>query len=146
MQSLHWRLGFGLLRTVGRLVGHYGAEAVSRGHRSTPFNRQQDRNRAENSVSHREVLLIQVAALEDVLDAQLDLPGRSGIRLQDPRDIISWRTRGRGGGIWAPGGISSDGRALFVATGNTIDAAAWSDGEAVIRLMPDLRHDVRTLR
>src|SRR5213080_2906302 len=88
VQSLHWRLGFGLLRTVGRLVGHYGAEAVSRGHRSTPFNRQQDRNRAENSVSHREVLLIQVAALEDVLDAQLDLPGRSGIRLQDPREIL----------------------------------------------------------
>jgi hypothetical protein len=63
-----------------------------------------------------------------------------GIRLQDPRDIISWSTRGRGGGIWAPGGISSDGRALFVATGNTIGTSAWSDGEAVIRLMPDLRH------
>ncbi|HJY51386.1 MAG TPA: hypothetical protein VJ349_22535, partial [Stellaceae bacterium] len=32
-----------------------------------------------------------------------------GIRLRDPRDIVSWSTRGRGGGIWAPGGISSDG-------------------------------------
>jgi hypothetical protein len=66
-----------------------------------------------------------------------------GIRLRDPRDIVSWSTRGRGGGIWAPGGISSDGRALFVATGNTIGASTWSDGEAVIRLMPDLRHEGR---
>jgi hypothetical protein len=66
-----------------------------------------------------------------------------GIRLRDPRDIVSWSTRGRGGGIWAPGGISSDGRALFVATGNTFGAGAWSDGEAVFRLTPDLRHDER---
>ena len=63
-----------------------------------------------------------------------------GISLRDPRDIVSWSTRGRGGGIWAPGGISSDGRALFVATGNTLGASTWSDGEAVFRLMPDLRH------
>ena len=64
-----------------------------------------------------------------------------GIRLRDPRDVVSWSTRGRGGGIWAPGGIASDGRSLFVATGNTIDVATWSDGEAVFRLSPDLRHD-----
>src|SRR5262249_50760030 len=57
-----------------------------------------------------------------------------GIRLQDPHDIVTWSTRGRGGGIWAPGGISSDRRSLFVATGNTIDATAWSDDEAVLRL------------
>ncbi|MBV8507962.1 MAG: hypothetical protein JOZ11_19440 [Alphaproteobacteria bacterium] len=66
-----------------------------------------------------------------------------GIGLRDPRDIVSWSTRERGGGIWAPGGVSSDGRALFVATGNTFGASAWSDGEAVIRLMPDLRHEER---
>ena len=66
-----------------------------------------------------------------------------GISLRDPRDIVSWSTRGRGGGIWAPGGISSDGRVLFVATGNTFGASTWSDGEAVIRLMPDLRHEGR---
>src|SRR5437588_42235 len=66
-----------------------------------------------------------------------------GISLRDPRDIVSWSTRGRGGGIWAPGGISSDGHALFVATGNTIGTSTWSDGEAVIRLTPDLRHDER---
>lgn len=66
-----------------------------------------------------------------------------GVRLDDPRDIVSWSTRGRGGGIWAPGGISSDGRALFVATGNTLGARGWADGEAVFRLLPDLRHDER---
>ncbi len=66
-----------------------------------------------------------------------------GITLRDPRDIVSWSTRERGGGIWAPGGISSDGHALFVATGNTIGTSTWSDGEAVIRLMSDLRHEDR---
>jgi hypothetical protein len=66
-----------------------------------------------------------------------------GIRLQDPREIVSWSTRGRGGGIWAAGGISSDGHSLFVATGNTLDATTWSDGEAVFRLTPDLRRDER---
>ena len=61
-----------------------------------------------------------------------------GISLSDPRTIKSWATRARGGGIWAPGGISTDGRSLFVATGNTFGARTWSDGEAVIRLAPDL--------
>ena len=66
-----------------------------------------------------------------------------GIRLQDPRDVVAWNTRGRGGGIWAPGGISSDGRSLFVATGNTFGASSWSDGEAVFRLSPSLSRDER---
>jgi hypothetical protein len=66
-----------------------------------------------------------------------------GISLNDPRDIVSWSTRGRGGGIWAPGGIASDGRSLFVATGNTLDAATWADGQAVFRLAPDLAHNDR---
>jgi outer membrane protein assembly factor BamB len=64
-----------------------------------------------------------------------------GIRLRDPRDVVSWSTRGRGGGIWAPGGIASDGRSLFVATGNTMDVTTWRDGEAVLRLAPDLHRD-----
>jgi len=33
---------------------------------------------------------------------------------------------------------------LYVATGNTLGAAAWGDGEAVFRLMPDLRHSAKT--
>lgn len=58
--------------------------------------------------------------------------------LDDPKEILSWSTRGQGGGIWAPGGIASDGQSLFVATGNTLGATSWSDGEAVLRLPPDL--------
>jgi hypothetical protein len=66
-----------------------------------------------------------------------------GVGLQNPRDLVGWSTRGRGGGIWAPGGIASDGRSLFVATGNTMDVRQWSDGEAVFRLTPDLAHNDR---
>jgi hypothetical protein len=33
--------------------------------------------------------------------------------------------------------FSTDGESLFVATGNTLGAATWSDGE-VLRLAPDL--------
>jgi outer membrane protein assembly factor BamB len=61
-----------------------------------------------------------------------------GVSVSDPRMVKSWRTRARGAGVWAPGGISSDGKSLFVATGNSIDVTTWSDGEAVLRLAPDL--------
>jgi hypothetical protein len=66
-----------------------------------------------------------------------------GIGTGNPTDVKVWRTRALAGGIWAPGGISSDGRSLYVATGNTIDAAQWGDGEAIIRLAPDLGHSLR---
>jgi outer membrane protein assembly factor BamB len=66
-----------------------------------------------------------------------------GIGLKNPRDIVSWSTRARGGGIWAPGGIAGDGRSLYVATGNTFGAREWSDGEAVFRLAPNLAHSDR---
>jgi outer membrane protein assembly factor BamB len=62
-----------------------------------------------------------------------------GVPLRDPQHVFAWGTRGRGGGIWAPGGIASDGQAPYVATGNTMGAAEWSDGEAVFRLAPDLQ-------
>lgn len=61
-----------------------------------------------------------------------------GVALNNPKDVIGWSTAARGGGIWAPGGIASDGRSLFVTTGNTFGAANWSGGEAVIRLSPEL--------
>jgi hypothetical protein len=65
-----------------------------------------------------------------------------GVAIADPRKVTTWTTRARGGGIWAPGGISTDGQSLFVATGNTFGASTWSDGEAVFRLSPDLRRSV----
>jgi hypothetical protein len=67
-----------------------------------------------------------------------------GIPLGDPQRISVWRTRGRGGGIWAPGGIAGDGQSLYIATGNTLGAAAWADGEAVFRLAPDLQRLTKT--
>jgi outer membrane protein assembly factor BamB len=62
-----------------------------------------------------------------------------GLSLRDPPQIVHWATRARGGGIWAPGGVVSDGAAIYVTTGNTIGAEAWGDGEAVIRLGLDLK-------
>ncbi len=59
-----------------------------------------------------------------------------GVPVRDPASPRAWATRARGGGIWAPGGIASDGTALYAATGNTFGATAWNDGEAVIRFRP----------
>jgi hypothetical protein len=67
-----------------------------------------------------------------------------GVGLQNPEDIVSWSTRARGGGIWAPGGIAIDGRSLFFATGNTMGVRRWGDGEAVFRLAPDLARNDRS--
>jgi hypothetical protein len=61
-----------------------------------------------------------------------------GIPVHDPGKMISFETRARGGGIWAPGALSVVGRELFFATGNTMGVQNWSDGEAVIRLGADL--------
>ena len=62
-----------------------------------------------------------------------------GLPLRDPKKPVSFETRARGGGIWAPGGLSAVGHHIFFATGNTFGASAWSDGEAVIRVGGDLR-------
>src|SRR5271166_6217616 len=52
--------------------------------------------------------------------------------------------RARGGGIWAQGGISGDGQSLFAVTGNTFGTTGWSDGEAVLRLSPDLPRPIES--
>ena len=57
-----------------------------------------------------------------------------GIGETDPASLSGFSTAARGGGIWAPGGMVSDGQSLFVATGNTMNARSWAGGEAVIRL------------
>ena len=61
-----------------------------------------------------------------------------GASLDHPQALVSWHTRAQGGGIWAPGGIASDGKELYFATGNTTGARTWGDGEAVFRLPPSL--------
>ena len=68
-----------------------------------------------------------------------------GLSVSEPRTAASFETRARGGGIWAQGGVSGDGKSLFAATGNTFRATSWGDGEAVLRLGPDLAppHEAR---
>jgi hypothetical protein len=56
----------------------------------------------------------------------------------EPGAAASFATRARGGGGWGQGGVSGDGKSLFVATGNTFGAIDWGDGEAVLRLAPGL--------
>jgi outer membrane protein assembly factor BamB len=62
-----------------------------------------------------------------------------GAKLGGNHALTSWHVPAQAGGIWAPAGISSDGTSLYVATGNTMDTQQWEDGEAVIRLAPDLK-------
>ncbi|MGH7188264.1 MAG: hypothetical protein ACREF0_03660, partial [Acetobacteraceae bacterium] len=57
-----------------------------------------------------------------------------GVDEAHPAVVSSFATAAPGGGIWAPGGMASDGTSFFVATGNTFNAARWGGGEAVIRL------------
>jgi hypothetical protein len=53
----------------------------------------------------------------------------------DPTKITAWATTApRQGGTWAPGGLSTDGNFVFVATGNTGETDTWMGGEAIIRL------------
>ncbi|HET8935223.1 MAG TPA: hypothetical protein VFN67_17365 [Polyangiales bacterium] len=70
-----------------------------------------------------------------------------GVPLDNPAAPIAWVTKGLGGGIWAPGGLASDGMSVFAATGNTMEKpgamntspAMWGHGNAVLRLAPDLK-------
>ena len=62
-----------------------------------------------------------------------------GVPLRQPGKVMSFATRARGGGIWAPGGLPVVGRDIFFSTGNTFGAREWSDGEAVFRVGADLQ-------
>jgi len=61
-----------------------------------------------------------------------------GIATDDPTHVSAWATRGGMAGVWAPGGVVSDGTSLFVGTGNATVGPTWLDGEAVIKLPPSL--------
>jgi len=63
-----------------------------------------------------------------------------GVAINPPQPVAAWSTRALKGGIWAPGGISSDADTLFFSTGNTSGASQWGDGESVFRAGPDLHH------
>jgi hypothetical protein len=55
------------------------------------------------------------------------------IPVASPSSATAWATRARGGGIWAPSGVSSASGQVFAATGNTFGASTWAGGEAVLR-------------
>ena len=65
-----------------------------------------------------------------------------GISTTHPGNVVSFSTRGQKGGNWAHGGVTSDGKSLFAATGNTFLVKEWGDGEAVFRFGPDLARPV----
>ncbi len=56
------------------------------------------------------------------------------VPVDNPVNATAWATTARGGGSWAPGGLSTDGTSIFAATGNTFGASTWMGGEAIIRL------------
>jgi hypothetical protein len=57
-----------------------------------------------------------------------------GVPLANPAGVKAWATLAKGGGTWAPGGLSSDGEGVFLSTGNTFGTPTWLGGEAIIRL------------
>jgi hypothetical protein len=52
----------------------------------------------------------------------------------DPTTARAWANEGVKAGIWAVGGLSTDGASVFAATGNTSGATEWMGGEAILRL------------
>ena len=61
-----------------------------------------------------------------------------GVSMDNPANVMAWSTTASRGGIWAVGGVASDGVDLFVATGNTTGASSWGGGEAILHLSPSL--------
>jgi outer membrane protein assembly factor BamB len=60
-----------------------------------------------------------------------------GIDIKNPKKMGGWATLGQGEGIWATGGMASDGDGVFAITGNSTVGAAdhlTSDSEQVVRI------------
>jgi outer membrane protein assembly factor BamB len=74
-----------------------------------------------------------------------------GISTKDPTQVSAWASRAIAGGVWAPGGTSSDGQSIYFSTGNTENQAntftappTWQDGETIFRLPPSLSFSNQT--
>lgn len=67
-----------------------------------------------------------------------------GVSLGAPRLLGAWSTRAARGGIWSQGGVTYDGKWMYATTGNTSGTSSWGDGEAVIRVQPNLLHSTST--
>ena len=60
-----------------------------------------------------------------------------GVPINSPASVTAWATSARGGGVWGPGGVVSDGVSPFVTTGNTFSTGGtWGGGEAIVRFQP----------
>ena len=60
-----------------------------------------------------------------------------GLPLDNPSAAQAFATSARGGGIWAPGGLASDGSSVYAATGNTFGTGgSWGHGEGILRFQP----------
>lgn len=58
-----------------------------------------------------------------------------GINAKDPTKVGAWASGGQGEGIWAAGGMASDGSGVFAVTGNsTVGTATHLDSEEVVRI------------
>ena len=57
-----------------------------------------------------------------------------GIPTANPGSVTAWTTRAAMSGIWAVGGLASDGASLYAATGNGPWGSSYGDQESVIRL------------
>jgi hypothetical protein len=58
-----------------------------------------------------------------------------GINAKDPTMTGAWATGGQGEGIWAAGGMASDGDGVFAITGNSTNGtSSHLDSEAVVRI------------
>jgi hypothetical protein len=58
-----------------------------------------------------------------------------GINAADPTMRGAWATGGVGEGLWAPGGMASDGTGVFASTGNSTNGAATHlDSEEIVRI------------
>ena len=58
-----------------------------------------------------------------------------GVQMNNPASVMSWATGTTRAGVWAPGGVASDGTNTYVTTGNG-SGTTWAGNEAVIRLQP----------
>lgn len=71
-----------------------------------------------------------------------------GVPMDMPTAPIGFASKSNGAGIWAPGGLASDGTSVFAATGNSMagpnglfsSPATWGHGDAILRLSPDLKN------
>jgi outer membrane protein assembly factor BamB len=60
----------------------------------------------------------------------------------DATKTVAWRADANMSGVWGPGGASTDGTSIFVATGNgPRGGGSWGENESVLRLGYDLSFD-----